>query len=105
MKKIIALLAVIGLSFTALADGKTVWEKNCQKCHGADGKGQTVMGKKMGAKDYSDSKVQGALTDAAAVKATKEGFKVADKVVMKPSENLIDDDIKAVVAYLRSLKK
>ena len=43
--------------------------------------------------------------EAMRIKAVKEGFKVSDKVVMKPAEDLNDNDIKEVVAYLRSLKK
>ena len=67
---------------------------------------QTTMGKKMGAKDYSDAKVQDAVTDEKAIKAVKEGYKDKDgKVVMKPAEGLSDDDIKAIVKHLRSLKK
>ena len=87
-------------------DAKDLYEKDCAKCHGSDGKGETKMGKKLGAKDYTDPKVQAALTDEAAFKATKDGLKDKDgKVLMKPSEGLSDDDIKAVVAYMRTFKK
>ncbi len=87
------------------ADGKALYEKDCAKCHGADGKGQTKMGQKMGAKDYTDAKVQDAVTDAAGIKAIKEGFKVGDKTLMKPSEGVSADDAKAMVAYMRKFKK
>ena len=110
MKKLIALtvaaLAISALSLRA-ADGKALYEdKGCAKCHGADGKGETKMGKKSGAKDYTDAKVQEELKDDAAIKAIKEGYKDKEgKVVMKPSEGISDEDAKALVAYMRTFKK
>ena len=109
MKKLLilgcTLLATTALTASA-AGAKENYEKDCAKCHGKDGKGDTKMGQKLGAKDYTDPKVQDALTDDAAFKATKEGLKDKDsKVLMKPSEGLSDDDIKAVIAYMRTFKK
>ena len=109
MKTKIMLAIILGLA-TAIsaraADGKDIWTQQCQKCHGADGSGQTNIGKRLGCKDYSDAKVQDALTDDAALKSLKEGVKDADgKIVMKAYDALSDDDAKAVVAYLRTLKK
>jgi cytochrome c553 len=108
MKKILvmsALLAGFALSASA-ADAKATYEKDCAKCHGADGKGDTKMGKKMGAKDYTDAKVQAELKDDAAFKAIKEGFKDKEgKVLMKPAEGLSDEDIKGLVAHMRKFKK
>ena len=89
---IVAIIAVSALSAKA-ADGKALYEKDCAKCHGADGKGETKMGKKYGCKDYTDAKVQAELKDEAATKAIKEGYKDKEgKVVMKPAEGLSDDD-------------
>jgi len=109
MKKLLmlggALLATAALT-AAAADAKENYEKACAKCHGKDGKGDTKMGQKTGAKDYTDPKVQDALTDEAAFKATKDGFKDKDgKVLMKPSEGLSDAEIKALVAYMRTFRK
>ena len=104
---LLMVLALMASVVTVSAvDAKDLYEKDCAKCHGSDGKGETKMGKKLGAKDYTDPKVQAALTDEAAFKATKDGLKDKDgKVLMKPSEGLSDDDIKAVVAYMRTFKK
>ena len=101
---IVATMAVSALTASA-ADAKENWDKHCAKCHGKDGKGQTVMGKKQGAKDYTDAKVQDELKDEAAIKAIKEGYKKDGKELMKPSEGLSDEDIKGLVAHMRKFKK
>jgi cytochrome c553 len=101
----LSILAASALSAWA-ADAKAPYDKDCAKCHGADGKGETKMGKKLGAKDYTDAKVQTEMKDDAAVKAIKEGLKdSAGKTLMKPAEGLSDADIKGLVAYMRGLKK
>jgi cytochrome c553 len=109
MKKLVLLvIAALALPVAAThaGDAKALYEKECTKCHGPDGKGDTKMGKKLGAKDYSDAKVQDALKDDAAVKAIKEGLKDKDaKVLMKPIEGASDADIKDLVAYMRTFKK
>jgi cytochrome c553 len=109
MKKLIPLLVAMA-SLPAMsvcaADAKALYEKDCAKCHGADGKGDTRMGKKLGAKDYSNPNVQAALKDDAAFKAIKEGLKgKEDNTLMKPIEGASDDDIKALVGYMRTFKK
>ena len=103
---IVAAMALSALSLRA-ADAKALYEQQCAKCHGADGKGDTKMGKKLGAKDYTDAKVQDELKDEAATKAIKEGLKDKDgKVLMKPAEEGTSaEDIKALVAYMRTFKK
>jgi cytochrome c553 len=109
MKKLLLITvfaSALGLTAALAEDAKGIYEKDCAKCHGADGKGDTKMGKKLGCKDYTDAKVQAELKDDAAMKAIKEGLKdKEDKVLMKPAEGLSDSDIKGLVAYVRSLKK
>ncbi len=87
-------------------DATALWNQHCASCHGKDGTGNTMMGKKLKVNDYTDAKVQASFTDAEAEKAIKEGVKTNGKQSMKPfGEKLSDADIKALVAHIRSLKK
>ena len=103
---VVVLLGIAaGMSIRA-ADAKANWDSLCGKCHGEDGKGKTKMGEKLGVKDLTDAKVQADLKDDAAAKAIKEGKKDADgKTLMKAFDTLSDDDVKALVAYVRAFKK
>jgi cytochrome c6 len=104
-----SLIVLSSLAFVAAvhaADAKENWDKQCKSCHGADGKGQTTMGKKVGCKDYTDAKVQEAMKDDAAYKSVKDGMKEGDKILMKPfAEKLTDTEIKALIAHMRTFKK
>ncbi len=107
-KTIILTIATLGaaLVIASAGDVKETWEKSCTKCHGPDGKGQTKMGQKLNIKDLSDAKVQDGFKDEEAFKAIKEGLKDKEgKTQMKASEGLSDDDIKALVKHVRTLKK
>src|ERR1043165_4820996 len=101
----LAIAAAAALSVSA-ADVKENWEKACAKCHGPDGKGDTKMGQKLGIKDLTDAKVQAEFKDEQAFKSVKEGIKDNEgKVKMKAVEGLSDDEIKSLVAHVRTLKK
>ncbi len=108
--KIIVIIAVslfVTLPFSArAADPKTNWANNCAQCHGADGRADTKMGKQLSAKDLTDPKVQAAFTDAKATQSIKDGVKQNGKTTMKAfGGKLTDAEIKALVAYVRTLKK
>src|SRR6185369_10978231 len=110
MKKVIqtAVLAILVASSAGLraADVKAIYDKECAKCHGADGKGQTKMGRQSGAKDYTDPKVQAELKDENAIKIIKEGIVEKDKKKMDPYKDKLNDaEIKALIAYIRAFKK
>ena len=109
MKKL-ACLTLIGFALAAGsasgAEVKALYDKNCTKCHGMDGKGKTKMGKQSGVKDYTDPKVQEEMKDDVALKTIKEGITEKGKERMKPYKNdLSDDEIKALIAYMRGFKK
>jgi len=103
---VVALIVIASAGFGVAADASATWAQNCASCHGKDGSGNTMMGKKLGVKDYHDAKVQAAFSDAEAERAIKEGVKTNGKETMKPfGSKLSDADIKALVAYIRSFKK
>lgn len=103
---LIAVLSFLVSAVTVSAAGaSTNWEELCAKCHGADGKGQTKMGKKLKIRDYTDAAVQGSFTDEEALKALKEGVKdKGGKQLMKAVEDLAEADLKELVQHVRSLK-
>jgi len=114
MKKMILFAAMFGVAAALTAKGaeaKDNWNTICAKCHGAEGKGDTKIGAKLGCKDFTDAKVQADLKDDAAVKAITDGIKDADgKTKMKAfvtgaDTPLSDEEVKALVAYVRGLKK
>jgi mono/diheme cytochrome c family protein len=108
MKKFLTLVAlcIAGSALAAFAaDGKATWEDNCKNCHGPDGKGDTKMGHKLHIPDLSNATVQAGFTDEQAVSAVKNGVKDKDgRLRMKAIDGLSDDDIKAVVQFVRGLK-
>jgi mono/diheme cytochrome c family protein len=109
MKTILIITAISLAAFTFsanAADSKTNWANNCAQCHGPTGKGDTKMGKMLNAADLTDPKKQASFTDAQATAAIRDGIKQGGKTTMKAfGGKLTDDEIKALVAYVRTIKK
>jgi len=102
---VVSLLLAAAMQVRA-ADAKANWDANCVQCHGKDGKADTKMGKTLNAKDLTDAKVQAGFTDAKAADSIKNGVKENGKTTMKAfGDKLSADEIKALVAYVRTLKK
>jgi mono/diheme cytochrome c family protein len=103
--KLIASLTVIlavGATSALAATAGENWENHCAKCHGADGKAETKLGKKMKLKDYSDAAAMAKFTDADLAKATAEGVKENGKEKMKGySDKLSAEEIAALVKHIR----
>ena len=109
MKAIVFIVMSLFAASTAslhAADAKANWDANCAQCHGKGGAANTKMGKQLNAKDLTDPKVQAAFSDAKATESIKNGVKENGKTTMKAfAGKLTDDEIKALVAYVRTLKK
>src|SRR5881227_4191444 len=103
----LAISLLIASAYSArAADAKSNWDANCAQCHGKTGAADTKMGKQLNAKDLTDPKVQAAFTDAKATESIKNGVKEGGKTTMKAfGDKLSADEIKALVAYVRTLKK
>ncbi|HLW51553.1 MAG TPA: cytochrome c [Candidatus Angelobacter sp.] len=95
------LAAILGLTAVgafAQDDAAALYKSKCQMCHGADGKGSPA-GQKMGAKDFHSPEVA-KMSDKEFFDITKNG---KDKMP-KYDGKLTDDQIQALVKYIRSLK-
>jgi mono/diheme cytochrome c family protein len=85
----------------AFGDAAAVYTKHCASCHGADGKGQTTMGKKQKVGDYTDPAVQAKFSDDEALKVILEG-----KGKMKGYKDKVSEaEAKDLVKFIRAFKK
>ena len=102
-----AIASLIALAATAPAlgagTGADLYEEHCASCHGADGRGRTPAGRKLGAKDLNQSK----LTPEEFARRILEGSKDAKGNARMPAfkDKLSPDDVAPLVAYLQSLRK
>ncbi|MFN2427063.1 MAG: cytochrome c [Candidatus Binatia bacterium] len=113
----LALAALAGMLFAgpALAedaaggapDVAKLWTKNCQSCHGSDGKGKTKAGEKAKVKDLTSPEVKAKMDRARIVTAIKDGVKEegSDKMAMKAySEKLTPAEIEALADHSMAFK-
>jgi len=103
MKKTIAVLTLALLAVAPsmfAADGAALYKSKCAMCHGPDGSGQTPMGKTLKLRNLGSAEVQ-KQTDAELVKWISDGKGKMPAYKGKMSA----DEITAVVAFIRTLKK
>lgn len=95
-----AILFFVVVPAHAQNEGATLFKAKCAPCHGADGKGDTSMGKVLKVADLGSEEVQkqtdAQLTDSISNgKGKMPGYK----------GKLTDAQIKQLVEFIRSLKK
>ena len=99
----IILATVVLLALPAMAagpDGAALFKGKCVACHGADGSGQTAMGKSMKLRDLKSDEVQ-KQTDLELMKIISGG-----KGKMPAyGKQMTEPDIQALIAHIRTLKK
>ena len=93
--------ALLLASPAAFGDAAALYAKSCASCHAKDGTGNTKMGKKSGARDYTTAEGQ-KWSDAEGVKAILEG---KEKMKGYKEKGVTEADAKALVAYIRAFKK
>ena len=112
----IAALALISTTARAadLAAAASSYKDTCAKCHGAEGKGDGPKaaelkdnGKLVASGDLSDCAKMAKVTDDDMFKELKEGgVSVGKSKFMTPyGDAMEDDEIKSMVAYVRTLCK
>lgn len=107
MKKLFLFVAAAVLVSLAPAgamaadDAKAVWDKQCAKCHGKAGAGDTKMGEKMKVKDYTKADVQAQFTDEQLAKVIAEG----EGKMPAYAKKLTPEQIQEQVKLIRSFKK
>ena len=95
----IAVVFVLSLSAHAQNGSEALYKSKCAACHGADGTG-SATGKKMGAQDFTTADVQG-MSDADLGMIITNG----KNKMPKYGASLKPEDIKGLVAYIRTFKK
>lgn len=97
---ILCLAASIAAPAFAQGAGADTYKAKCLMCHGADGLGATPAGKALQVVSFKDPAVVKA-TDAVLIASVKNGKNKMPANVGK----LTDDQIKTVIAYVRTLQK
>jgi mono/diheme cytochrome c family protein len=106
MAVVVAALGIPVRQASADDAGKKLFNAQCSTCHGVDGRGQTTAGKRAGVKDWTTGTTLSALSAADVQKMVREGRKDASgKETMPAVKTLSDDQMTALVAYVRSFQK
>jgi len=106
MKRLVilaAVLAVFAVPVMAADDGAALFQTKCAACHGKAGLGDTGIAKAKKIPSLASDEVQ-AKTDAqltTIIATGPEGVKGHDY----KAKGLTDDQVKALVTFVRSLKK
>ena len=98
------LVAALGLPAGGrAADGQALFIQRCAMCHGAEGRAQTPIAKKLGVKDLSVSR----LDDVALARQIRKGAKNAGGQTLMPAagDTLSGAEYAALVEFVRGLRK
>jgi cytochrome c6 len=97
---VLAGITLLSVPAQAQTGGEALYKAKCVACHGADGKGETAVGKTNKIRDLGSADVQGQSDDVlAGIIGSGKGKMPAYGKSLKPEQ------IKDLVTYIRTLKK
>lgn len=96
----VVLFSISNLAWSAESPGETTFKAKCVLCHGADGSGNTPLGKQLQAADLHSPDVQ-KHTNAELHKIVHDG----QTNMPAFADQLSDEEITQVIKYVRTFKK
>jgi len=83
------------------ADARTIFNRQCVSCHGRDGRGRTRKGRQTHARDMTDPEWQDDVSDERLFNSISNGRGKMPAF----RKNISENDIDALVAYVRRLRR
>ncbi|MBI5643224.1 MAG: cytochrome c [Deltaproteobacteria bacterium] len=106
MRKLLGIgVLALGVAFSGsafAADGAAIFKAKCAACHGADGQGTAMAPAFKGNAFIKDSK-EDAISTVITTGRDGAAKKYKQFAIGMPKQSLAGDDLKAVVAHLKSL--
>jgi cytochrome c oxidase cbb3-type subunit 3 len=88
-----------------VARGKVLYQAHCSGCHGKEGKGDGPGAANINPKpiDHTNAQYMSALSDEHLFTVIRRGGKDVGRPAMPPFPNLSDQEIKDLIAFMRSI--
>jgi mono/diheme cytochrome c family protein len=96
----LAVAALVGPPGAFGADAAAVFKKKCAACHGKEGEPNKIFAKQ-GVRSFKDTEWQKATEDAQIEESIRQGKK--GTMMASFDEQLSDEEVTALVAYIRTL--
>lgn len=87
--------------------GKSLYMVNCASCHGSEGKGDGPASLMLNPKprNHSDKSLMSKISDGRIFDVIKKGGVIVGSPMMPASPQLKDDEVKSLIAFIRSIEK
>lgn len=110
MRKLVWIAVValsVAFSGTALAsdDGAAIYGKLCAMCHGAKGEGMPMMGPALKGNEFLVKSKDAEISDVILKGRMGDEKKYKDMPIPMMPQKLTEEEVKAVIAYMKGLAK